>query len=258
VHAKGKAEADPWHAAKVETTDAVGLDRVRLVLEVGRDAAEGHTAAGQFVQVRVASPSQQDLKPAYMALANPPTSDASSSSSQSRFEMVVKRNEGTAGVVCDLKRGDTLDVSDVIGKGFGLKEAHPAGTRPNVLLFATGTGIAPIRALISSGDLDIPNRKDVQLYYGFKNNDYCAYSEEIATWERMGINVVPVMSEPPSSWRGETGYVQDVFARRNEQSPLQDPAGTVAVVAGQPQVTEAVNAIFKEAKVPDGRVLTNF
>ena len=54
----------------------------------------------------------------------------------------------------------------------------------------------------------------------------------------MGINVVPVMSEPPSSWRGETGYVQDAFARRNEQSPLQDPAGTVAVVAGQPQVTE--------------------
>lgn len=40
----------------------------------------------------------------------------------------------------------------------------PAADFPTVLLFATGTGISPIKALIESGALD--GRKSVRLFYG--------------------------------------------------------------------------------------------
>ena len=69
-----------------------------------------------------------------------------------------------------------------MGKGFQVKDRAPLASCPNVYLIATGTGIAPIRALINSGELDIPNRESVALYYGYRNQDYCAYSEEIESW----------------------------------------------------------------------------
>ena len=147
--------------------------RYKLVLDVGQDVAKGYTVAGQFVQLRC----DESQKPAYIALANSP-----SEAGGNLVEMVIKTNDGTAGAICDLSEGSDLDVSPVMGKGFQVKERAPLASCPNVYLIATGTGIAPIRALINSGELDIPNRESVALYYGYRNQDYCAYSEEIESW----------------------------------------------------------------------------
>ena len=51
--------------------------------------------------------------------------------------------------------GDAVDVSPVMGKGFNLA-AVPVEEVPTLLLFATGSGIAPIRALIDSERLQVP------------------------------------------------------------------------------------------------------
>lgn len=142
-------------------------------MDVGQDVAKGYTVAGQFVQLRC----DESQKPAYIALANSP-----SEAGGNLVEMVIKTNDGTAGAICDLSEGSDLDVSPVMGKGFQVKDRAPLASCPNVYLIATGTGIAPIRALINSGELDIPNRESVALYYGYRNQDYCAYSEEIESW----------------------------------------------------------------------------
>lgn len=47
-----------------------------------------------------------------------------------------------------------MDVSPVMGKGFNLA-AVPVEEVPTLLLFATGSGIAPIRALIDSERLQV-------------------------------------------------------------------------------------------------------
>ena len=47
-----------------------------------------------------------------------------------------------------------MDVSPVMGKGFNLA-AVPVQDVPTLLLFATGSGIAPIRALIDSERLQV-------------------------------------------------------------------------------------------------------
>ena len=47
-----------------------------------------------------------------------------------------------------------MDVSPVMGKGFPLA-ALPVEEVPTLLLFATGSGIAPIRALIDSERLQV-------------------------------------------------------------------------------------------------------
>ena len=219
------------------------LKRYKLVVDVG-EVAKGYTVPGQYVQVR----SSEDQKPAFIALANAPADTT-------LVEMVIKTNDGTAGAICGLDQGSELDVSPVMGKGFRVEERAPLSSCKHVYLIATGTGIAPIRALIDSGELDIPSRDSVTLYYGYRNNDYCAYGDEIAKWESMGIRVVPVLSEPESGWEGAKGYVQDSFKTTEK---LEDPEGVVAVIAGQYELAGIISEIFKEAQVPEDRVLLNF
>ena len=45
-------------------------------------------------------------------------------------------------------------------------QSIPASDVQTVLLFATGSGISPIRAVIESGVLEAGKRKEVRLYYG--------------------------------------------------------------------------------------------
>lgn len=238
------ASADiTWSSASIESKDQVGKDRYKLVVDVG-EVAKGYTVPGQYVQVR----SSEDQKPAFIALANAPADTT-------LVEMVIKTNDGTAGAICGLDQGSELDVSPVMGKGFRVEERAPLSSCKHVYLIATGTGIAPIRALIDSGELDIPSRDSVTLYYGYRNNDYCAYGDEIAKWESTGIRVVPVLSEPESGWEGAKGYVQDSFKTAEK---LEDPKGVVAVIAGQYELAGIISEIFKEAQVPEDRVLLNF
>lgn len=61
--------------------------------------------------------------------------------------------------------GAEVLVSAPMGKGFPV-DAIPPVDFPTVLIFATGSGISPIRALIESGALQAGQRKDVRLYYG--------------------------------------------------------------------------------------------
>ena len=173
-----KASNEPeWYSANIKTKSKVGNDRYKFVLDVGQEVAKGYTLAGQFVQVTT-DRNDESKKPAYIALANTP----SEAGQDGLVEMVIKTNDGTAGAICDLGEGSVLDVSAVMGKGFNFADRAPVETCQKVYLIATGTGIAPIRALINSGELDIPKRKSVVLYYGYRNSEYCAYSEEIASW----------------------------------------------------------------------------
>lgn len=53
-----------------------------------------------------------------------------------------------------LTAGDQVDVSPVMGKGFPIQRVPPEKV-PNLYIFATGTGISPIKALIESGELQV-------------------------------------------------------------------------------------------------------
>ena len=129
-----------------------------------------------------------DSKPAYMAIASAPAAKGS------EIELLIKNQGPTAELLCSVKEGatacalarpvfvskllslvlantyqralprssltsssgagDAVDVSPVIGSGFPVDRA-PAEKYPTLVVFATGTGIAPIKALIESSALDV-------------------------------------------------------------------------------------------------------
>jgi NAD(P)H-flavin reductase len=61
-----------------------------------------------------------------------------------------------------------------MGNGFPVEKVPPEEFN-TMLIFATGTGISPIKALIDSGALNPTDREDVRLYYGATDADSMAY-----------------------------------------------------------------------------------
>jgi len=127
------------------------------VVDLGARAA-GYTAPGQYCQFRVG----EDSKPAFIAIASAPGQPV---------ELLVKAQGGTSDQLCRLRAGDRLECSPVMGGGFPLDQAPPADF-DTLLLFATGSGISPVRACIESGALRAAERQAVKLYYGVRGTAF--------------------------------------------------------------------------------------
>lgn len=72
---------------------------------------------------------------------------------------------------------------------------------PGVALIAGGVGLSPLLGILRQMRLTGDSRK-VKLVYGNRIRDQIAYREELGEED-----VVYVLSEPPETWHGETGFV---------------------------------------------------
>jgi NAD(P)H-flavin reductase len=221
------------------------LYHVVLDISDNPELMAGHTTPGQFVQVRVG-----DSKPAFLAIASPPATSSGGS-----LEFLIKYVEGsTAGFLCNLRKGDTVELSQVLGNGFDIRQISPPEKYSTVFLFATGSGISPIRSLLESG-LEASKRSDVTLYYGARNLQRMAYQERFKEWESSGVKIVPVLSQPDDDWTGERGYVQEAFARAKQ---IRNPLASGAALCGHKGMAEDVTSLLASVGVSKEKILKNF
>ena len=228
-----------WGVAKIVSNEPAAKEGGLRSIQIRVDAelARGYVTPGQFVQMRLA----EDGKPAFLAIASPPDASADI------FELLVKSTDGTAGDICALDAGAEVGVSPPMGKGFDLSAAS-ADECPDAFLFATGSGISPVRALIKSGALE---GRDVTLFYGTASPAYTAFADEFGEWEAAGVAVRNVQSRvggPPT-------YVQDALKEGIENVRGEK---TCAVLCGQKEMTEAVIEALVGAGVPKERCIMNF
>lgn len=226
-------------AGKVLVNEKEAEKLQRLTLQIG-GAASAYTQAGQYIQAKFG----EDGKAGFFAIASPPGADKENGT----VELLVKAQGGTAEQLCAAAAGAELLVSAPQGKGFPVGTIPPADV-PTVLIFATGSGISPIKALIESGALQASERKDVRLYYGARDKQHLAFASSIPAWEAAGVKVVPVFSQ-----EGQ-GYVQDAFAK---EDGISDWSGVAAVLCGQKDMAIAITELLTGKGVPKERILTNF
>lgn len=113
---------------------AESLFHVTIDVSESPDLASTYTVAGQYLQLRI--PDVE--KPSFLAIASPP----SLASSNGVFEFLVKSIAGsTAEILCGLGKGDVVELSPVMGKGFDTDQITPPDDYQSVLIFATGSGI---------------------------------------------------------------------------------------------------------------------
>lgn len=241
----------------LENRDACEAHRL-LVLDVGVTAEVGslcdsYRVPGMYVKMR---PAEEGVKDVFLAISCAPNM-------QGVFEFLVKDTDATAWIA-DLEKGGTVQVSPVMGKGFPMAKLNEGRLGEiaeeervyDVLLFATGSGIAPIRAAIESvlNGINIPARRKVTLFYGCRYEKRMAYRERFKLWEEDGLEVIPVMSRAGEDWKGKRGYVQHVLRELGIEHPKQ----TAAFLCGVKGMTEEVKKYLLDAGVREDRILFNF
>jgi NAD(P)H-flavin reductase len=211
-----------------------------LRLELPPQLACVHERPGQVVKVHT------QAGDAYFALAAAP-------SPTGIVELLVKRGGRVAdAAIAAALPGGTLEVSAPFGKGFLVEEARGR----HVLLFAAGSGIAPIRALVQHILAHRERFDRVTLFYGQRLGGDFAYTREHLDWERGGIRVVLCPSREHEAWPGVRGRVQEVA--RSLAFGGSPPESSVAFVCGMTAMVDDVKATLARAGIPPERVHLNF
>lgn len=159
---------------------------------------------GQYVDVAWHDRARHDSVRRSYSLANAPGPD-------NLLELQVRRVPG--GVMSDYWFGtarvnDLLQVKGPLGSFF-LREAAAR----HVILLATGTGIAPVKAMLEQMATLAPEQapRSITLLWG---------GRVLADlyWNPLSVGVtltyIPVLSRADADWAGARGYVQDVLLQR--------------------------------------------
>ncbi|KAG7672780.1 hypothetical protein Ndes2526B_g08684 [Nannochloris sp. 'desiccata'] len=239
LHAQWGAEV-AFTDAKILETGKAADNLHRCLVDIGSLASD-YTTPGQFLQAKIAA----DGKAGFFAIASAPDSN-----NAGVVELLIKPNGEAAEAICAATEGAIVKVSPVMGKGF-LIDRIPADSFKRVYLFATGSGISPIKALIESGKLNASARDQVTLYYGTRTPAAMAFENKLSHWEQeFGVKVVPVYSQ-----EGQ-GYVQDMFL--SQGGVVGGSEGVAAVLCGQKGMAEAVTEALTAAGVAKEHILMNF
>jgi NAD(P)H-flavin reductase len=250
-----------WNVVKVLENSRICEEHRYLVINVGVTAEKGSLCdafrvPGMYVQLR----ENAACKPGFFSISSAPNV-------QGIFEFLIKETPHLEWI-SRLQPGGTLEMSPVMGKGFPIwknlsLDEQPALTtdkKPlDILLFATGSGIAPIRSAIESrlNGIEVNRRRSVKLYYGVRYPHRMPYADRFKRWESDGIEVIPVLSRPEEAaekWTGRTGYVQDAL----KQDGVSSPGETGALLCGVKAMTQDVVSILTDAGVQEERILFNF
>ena len=129
-------DATLWTPAPLSIVESAAESLFHISIDISNspDLAASYTRPGQYLQLRV--PDVE--RPSFLAIASPPSFAAASGA----FEFLVKSIAGsTAEILCGLKRGETVELSSVMGNGFDVDQIDPPEEYSTVLIFATGSGI---------------------------------------------------------------------------------------------------------------------
>jgi CDP-4-dehydro-6-deoxyglucose reductase len=114
----------------------------------------------------------------------------------------------------------------------------------NLVLLATGTGIAPVKAILESlfGGSDDMLPRSVTVYWGGRHREDLYWQPP----QYPGLRYVPVLSRAGEDWIGERGHVQDVMLR--EHGYLDD---TLVYACGSDAMIHGAQASLLAAGLPN-------
>jgi CDP-4-dehydro-6-deoxyglucose reductase len=155
-----------------------------------------------------------------------------------QIELHIRHMSGglfTDALFSTVKEKDILRVEGPYGS-FWLRE----DARKPIVLLASGTGFAPIKALIEQMQLK-QDERPVTLYWGCRQardlylHDWAEQARALVPQ----LVYVPVLSEPDEAWPGRTGFVH-----RAVMADLPDLSGHEVYACGAPVMVDAARRDF--------------
>lgn len=220
------------YRAIVERIDSLAYNvrgfRFKLV-----DPPQIEFKAGQFIILNVPQ-NGKVVKRAY-SIASPPHESFA-------IELCIQHVEGgiASAYFWKLKEGETVSISGPHGN-FLLKE--PLDYEP--IFMATGTGVAPLRAMIKHL-LHVNFTRDVWLLFGTRYEHSLLYESEFRSLANLRHNFryIPTISRP-KEWKGEVGHIQQTF-----QKYVTDSSNKEIYLCGWLEVVKSVCKDLESFGVP--------
>ncbi len=190
--------------------------------------------AGQYIDILMKDGGRRSL-----SMANPPHDDT--------FLQLHLRNYGgpfSQHVFNRMKEKEILRFEGPLGTFFLREDSD----KP-IILVASGTGFAPIKAIVEHV-LYKGIKRPATLYWGGRTRADLYLNELAESWQREhGIRYVPVLSDarPEDNWRGRTGFVH-----RAVMQDFPDLSGHQVYSCGAPVMVEAAHHDFTtRRRLPD-------
>lgn len=211
---------------------------VRLALDLPEDGAFEYRA-GQHLNLRVPGLGERSF------------SMARAAASEGQIELHIRRiPEGrfTHSWLDGVTAGTRLEVE--IPRG---QFCYHADLWQPLLFVATGTGIAPIRAMLE-GLLDDDNCPPISLYWGMRDASELYLAEELESWKSrlFEFDFHPVLSRASGDWQGDRGHVQDAISR-----DLPDLSEHIVYICGAPAMVADVKRLALGLGTPVEHIFTD-
>ena len=209
-----------------------------------------HTLLGLYGFEKRSSNSAPESFPAEVdKLIKRPYSIASATSETRHFEFYisqVKSGQLTPRLF-NLSIGDRVYVGNKISGIFRLDET-PDGT--DIIMIATGTGIAPYISFLRSSIVDRPESKMIVIQGAAHRWDLGYYSELTFLAESYAnFFYVPTLTDPDAHWDGYQLTIEDLLKKdilQNEFNITPDPERTRFFVSGKPEMVGHVSDWLQE------------
>ena len=109
----------------------------------------------------------------------------------------------------EAKLNDLLRIEGPFGTFFYRKTQ-----KKNIIFLATGTGIAPVKAMLEEMNSNVADIQDKQIYlfFGGRTQKDLFWKPEFGD---LKIDFIPVLSKIDGDWMGEKGYIQDVLISKS-------------------------------------------
>jgi len=143
-----------------------------------------------------------------------------------------------------LKPGDRVFLGEKVKGTFTLSEV---ASGKNLILVATGTGLAPYMSMLRS-ELELSPDLHTVVLLGARHSWDLGYYGELIALQRFcpTFHYLPVISRPQeeiAAWSGQVGYVQDLWDRGLVEAALgakPTPENTRVLLCGNPGMIEGM------------------
>ena len=167
------------------------------------------------------------------------------------WKFVVKRmpnGSGSSALFDRLTLGDEVVVDGPYGMSY-LRHESPR----NIVCIAGGSGLSPVLSILGAASRQELGSRSLTLFYGGKRpSDLCVPSVIDRDPSMRGrVNCIAAISDKDFAdpWDGERGFIHEVVGRRL-QSSGQDPLANDYYFCGPPPMTDAVQRLLLELRVP--------
>lgn len=216
------------YRVRVEKTADLTRNLKHLTLKI-LEPEEGITfIPGQYLQLQVPR-YELSSQPEFRAY-----SIASDAEEHHSVELIITKVEG--GIVSTYVHDHLKEGDELIARGpFG--EFHLLDSENDILLVATGSGLAPIRSILLQMEREGTSRRTM-LFFGGRSPGDLFYVDELRSFEErlQDFSFIPVLSRvaPGDDWEGETGRVTDLIEKL-----IPDNAPVDAHLCGNPPMVKS-------------------